>query len=151
MLVEQVDDVGPETLERCLGNLSDVLRPAIHAALGVQLEPELGGDHHLVTPGREGFTHELLVRKGTIDFRGIEERHAAFDGRAEQRDHLLLISRRTIGIAHAHTAEPDRRDFQVAISKFSLLHDLSFFANDTGSISNIERICACEPFPISPE
>ena len=51
VLVEKIDDVGPEALQRRLDGLPDVLRPAVHASrlpVRAELEAELGGDHHLV-------------------------------------------------------------------------------------------------------
>jgi hypothetical protein len=122
VLVKQIDDLDLESLERGLGDLCDMLRAAIHAPTGIQFESELGGDYHLVTEGRESFAHELFVREGTIDFSRIEKGHPSFDCGPQKRDHLLLVFGRTIGIAHAHTPEPKSRDFQVAISKFALLH-----------------------------
>ena len=52
VLIEQVDGVDLEPLERCLGDLLDVLRPAVQAQpagrpVGLELEAELGGNHHL--------------------------------------------------------------------------------------------------------
>jgi hypothetical protein len=50
VLVEEIDAVGLEPIQRRLGNLLDVLRPAVqasNAAIG-NLESELAGDHHLV-------------------------------------------------------------------------------------------------------
>ena len=52
MLIEQVDGLDPEPLERAFDGLLDVLRPAIQARrsrpiiAATQIEPELGGDHH---------------------------------------------------------------------------------------------------------
>ena len=40
-------------------------------------------------------------------------------------EHLLLIFGRTVGRAHSHAAEPDSRNFQVAISEFALQHFLN--------------------------
>ena len=127
VLIEQVDGIDLEPLERGLGDLLDVLRPAVQAdparpAVGIELEPELGGDHHLLAERGEGFAHELLVRERAVDLGGVEERDAAFDGRPNQRDHLLLVRGRAVAEAHAHAAEPEGRDFQVALSKFALLH-----------------------------
>ena len=44
------------------------------------LEAELGGDDDLVTERREGFAHQFFVGESAIDFSGIEECDAAFDG-----------------------------------------------------------------------
>ena len=76
----------------------------------------------LLANGSERFAHEFFVGERTIDFGGIEECNAAFDGRADQRNPVLLVDRRTVAEAHSHAAEPDGRDFQVALSKFALLH-----------------------------
>ena len=57
--------VGPQPLERGLGDLPDVLGPAVQAALPgrlrIELEAELGGDHDLVAERRERLADELLV------------------------------------------------------------------------------------------
>ena len=92
------------------------------SAVRIEVEPELGGDHHLLAERGERFAHELLVRERAVDLGGVEERDAALDGRAEQGDHLLLVRRRAVAKAHAHAAEADGRDFQVALSEFALLH-----------------------------
>ena len=99
VLVEQVDDIGLETLERGLGDLLDVLgatvQPCLFAAVRIQFETELRCNHHMLTYGRESFAHEFLVGKRTINFSGVEERYAAFDGRPNEGDHLLLVRSRT--------------------------------------------------------
>ncbi len=109
VLIEQVDSVDFEPLERALGDLLDVLWPAIQAlptgtSVWIELEPELGGDHHLVAHRRKSFANELFVREWTIDLSRIEECYAAFHGRAEKSDHLLLVSSRTVRKAHSHAA-----------------------------------------------
>src|SRR4051812_37443298 len=84
----------------------------------------LGGP--CITPGIElgsdGFAHELFVGERAVRFSGIKESDAAFDGGPNQGDQLLLVWRRAVGLAHAHAAEPDGRNFQIAVSKFALLH-----------------------------
>ena len=71
MLIEQVDDIDLEPLERALDGLLDVLRPAVQARralhpagieIRTEVEPELGGDHHLLAEGSEGFAHEFFVQ-----------------------------------------------------------------------------------------
>jgi hypothetical protein len=128
VLVEQVDRVDPEPLERALDDLRDVLRPAIKPpllAIGIELEAELGRDHDLLADRRKGFTHELFVRKRPVRLSRVEEGNAALDGRPNEGDHLLLVGSWAIPKAHAHAAEPDGRDFQVAVSKRALLHGRS--------------------------
>ena len=109
MLIEQVDGLDLEPLERALDDLLDVLRPAVQARLprplvvSAEVEPELGGDDHLPAEGGEGLAHQLLVRERAVDLGGVEERDAAFDGRPEQRSHLLSTVRqgaRTEALSH---------------------------------------------------
>ena len=97
VLVEQVDGLDLEPLERALGGLLDVLRPAVqarpalHAAgveLRVEVESELGGDDHLVAERGEGLADEFLVRERAVDLGGVEERDAELDGRPDQRASL---------------------------------------------------------------
>ena len=128
MLIQQVDAFHPEPLERAFDGLLDVLRPAVHARrsrpmiAAAQIEPELRGDHHFAAEGRQRLAHELFVDERAVDLGGVEERDAAFHGGVEKRDHLLLVFGRTVGKAHSHAAEPDSRNFQIALSKFALLH-----------------------------
>ena len=58
VLVEEVDDIDLEPLERGVGDLSDVLGAAVEAlpagaSVGIEIESELGGDDHLVAEGSE--------------------------------------------------------------------------------------------------
>ena len=113
----------------CLMCSGRLFRPgaALHPAgieIGIQVEPELGGDHHLLAEGSEGFAHKLFVQERAVDLGGVEERDAAFHGRAQQRGHLLFVFGRAVGKAHPHAAEPEGRDFQIALSEFAILHCL---------------------------
>ena len=90
VLVEQVDVVDPEPLERGLDGASDVLGPAVEPpALAVALEskPNLVAITHPVADGRERLADQLLVGERTVDLGGVEEGDAAVDGRADERDH----------------------------------------------------------------
>ena len=56
VLIEQIDHIGPEPLERALGNLLDALGPAVQslpsrASIRIEVEAELGGNHHLSRNG----------------------------------------------------------------------------------------------------
>src|ERR1700745_2986295 len=72
--------------------------------------------------GVQRFAHEFFVCEGTIGLGGVEKCDATFDSRPDQRDHFLLVACRTVANAHSHTAEPESRDFQVAVSKFARFH-----------------------------
>ena len=118
VLVVEIDDVGPEALERSLATCLDVLRAAVELRRHARLEiAELGGNHHLIAKGSKRFAHEFLVRERTVELGGVEEGDAALHGCTDQRDHFLLVrgwSGRAVDTAHAHAAKPERRDFQRA-------------------------------------
>jgi hypothetical protein len=102
-----------------------VRRPTIEGPalpVGVELEAELGGDHHSLAEGLEGLAHQLLVRERAVYLGRVEEGHAALDGRADEGDHLLSVGSRAVAEAHAHAAEPQRRDLQLARAQSTLLH-----------------------------
>ena len=72
-----------EPLQRRVGHLLDVLGAAVETrcfAVGVKVEAELGGDHHLVAYRREGFAHKFFVRERAVDFGGVEEGDSEVDG-----------------------------------------------------------------------
>src|SRR6266566_1577015 len=89
---------------------------------GITSDAELGGDHHLCTHWRQRLAHELFVGVRTVNLGGIEECDTALDGRADERDHRLLVRWETVALAHPHTAEPEGGDLEIAPSKFALLH-----------------------------
>ena len=74
MLIEEIDGVGLEALERSLRNFFDVLRAAIERARwSDRFEPKLGGDRHLFAKRREGFAHQFFVDVSAVDFGCVEE------------------------------------------------------------------------------
>ncbi len=88
MLIEEIDAIGLEPLQRRVGHLADVRRPAVQPGLLaiLELEAELRRDHDLIAHRRERFADELFVRERTVHFGRVEERDAAVDGRADDRD-----------------------------------------------------------------
>src|SRR5262245_37446428 len=101
VLIENIDDITLETLERRVCDLLDVLWPTIHAehivhfqlaCFRIDVVAELGGDHHLTANGRERLTHELLVGEWTIDFSCVEECHTTIDRCSNERDHFSLFA-----------------------------------------------------------
>src|SRR5262249_27250162 len=121
----QVNRFSPEPLERVLYRLLDVCGPTIQATLASEIEAEFGGDRHLVTNGGEGFAHQFFVGERAVDLRGVEESHAALDGRADEGDRLLRIGGRAEAVAQSHTAEAEGRDLETTSSKCSLLHAIA--------------------------
>jgi len=132
VLIEQINCLDLEPLERGLGDLIDVFRAAVKAisrSVWVEPEPEFRGDHHVFTEWSQSFPHEFLIREGAVGFCRVKEGHATFDGSANYLDSFLPVSRRAIGVVQPHTAVSNRRDFQVASSKFAFLHSSSLVSH----------------------
>ena len=112
MLVEEIDGLDTQPLQRRVAHLADVLGPAIEArlllSLGVDIEAKLCRNHHLVSERSKRFTDHFLIGKGAIDLGGVEEGDAAFHCRADQRDTLVLTERSGIAEVQPHAAEADR-------------------------------------------
>src|SRR5262249_20466326 len=68
-----------------------------------------------------GAADELLVLKGAVDFGGIEEGDAEFDGPMDGGDRFAFICR-AIGPAHAHAAEAERGNVQAFAAERTCLH-----------------------------
>ena len=123
VLVEEVDAVGAQPLERGFEDRADLLGPAIQAAGtgAVQVEAELGGDHHLVADGLERLADHFFILVGAIDLGGIEEGDAAVERGADHLHPLRRFEGLSVGLADAHAAQADRRDFK-AVAEFARLH-----------------------------
>ena len=134
MLIEQIDDIGLQALERGFGDRLNVLRPAVQAPLlarlRIEIEAEFGGDDHMVAKGGQSLADELLVHEWAIDFGGIEEGDAALDGQSDQFDRPLCLRCQAIAKAQAHAAQAKGRDFKIVVSKFALLHKSRCEAGD---------------------
>ena len=102
----------------CSGRLSS---PA-GLLLGIECEAELRRDDDAVTDGSEGLAHQVLVGERSVDLRGVEEGDSAVHGSAQHRDHLRAVPGRPVAEAHAHAAEADGRDFELALPERAFLH-----------------------------
>src|SRR4029450_10066301 len=126
VLIEQIDNIGPKSFQRSVGDFLDMLGPAIEADLltfGTNFETEFGGYHYLPAEWSQRFADQFFVCKRTVHFSGIKKCYAELDGLPQQRDHLILVFGRTVAKAHSHTAEPNGGHFQrIALSKFAVLH-----------------------------
>src|SRR4029078_4212692 len=75
VLVEEVDRIEFQPLERGLRTLLDVLGATVETGLlerrGIESESELRGNHDSPTERSESFAHELFVCERTVDFGGI--------------------------------------------------------------------------------
>src|SRR6266567_1596030 len=126
MLIEQIDDARLQSLERRFGHLFDVIGTAVEAPLlavfRVDIEAELGCDHHLIANGSQSLAYEFLIRERAIDFGGVEEGNPTFECRPDERNSLLLVDRGTVAVAQSHAAQPDGRNLQSTVSERALLH-----------------------------
>jgi hypothetical protein len=79
---------GGQSLQGRLGDASDLLRPTVHAGgfAVLDVEAELGCNHHPVPNGRQGLADDLLVRVEPVNFGGVEEGDAIQDELRRQRD-----------------------------------------------------------------
>src|SRR5690606_6607719 len=121
VLVKQVNGFYSEPLQRLVRHLLDVLGPAVEAQptwvpVGMELKPKLGGDHHFATKGLESFADEFFICIGAIYLGGIEKRDAPLHRSPDQGDHLFPGTDGRVAEAHPHTAEPERRYLQAALS-----------------------------------
>ncbi len=127
MLIEKIDDVGLEALERCLGDFFDVIGAAVCAHTlsrsRVDLESELGRDDHLFADRNQRFANEFFIHIRAVNFSGVEKRNAEFDRLADERNAFLFANGLTEAETHTHAAEADGGDFQVAFTKFAFLHE----------------------------
>jgi hypothetical protein len=123
VLVEDVNAVGVQALQRCFSDLLDMLGAAVHTlpsrtAIRVEVEAELGGDHDLFANWGERLAKQPLIGERPIHFGRVKESDATIHGGVEERDHLLLVLRRSIGKGktHTHAAKTERGNFEVAVS-----------------------------------
>src|SRR5437868_6227583 len=127
VLIEQVDHVYPKALERRVRDLPDVFGTAVETGQFAlhDLETELGRDHDLVADRRERLAYDFLIRERSIDFRGVEERHATLVRGADQGYGVFLIEGGSIAEIEAHTAEAQGRNFKATFAEFALLHSIT--------------------------
>lgn len=123
MLIEQVDAVGPKSLQRILGHFADAFGAAVESVRRLAvLETELGRDDDLVSIRSKCFSEQFFVIPRSVRFGGVKERDTKIDGRMQQSDCFVLFDRGTVAETQAHTAETEGGNFQIAVSKFSFLH-----------------------------
>src|SRR5271155_4845074 len=71
VLIEKIQRIYPQALERCLGNLLNVFGPAVEprpsaAVGGISFPAELGCNHDLSTKRSQGFADQFLIHQRTI-------------------------------------------------------------------------------------
>ena len=85
MLIEQIDRIGLQPLERRIGNGPDALRTAVQALMRISIfKAELGCDQGLPPERRKRLAHQFLIRERTVGLGGVKERYAALECRSDQ-------------------------------------------------------------------
>jgi len=127
VLIEEVNVIRPEALERSLGNGLDLLRLAVQAddLAALNLETKLARDQNLMTHWCQGFADQFFIGMRSIGFSRIKERDAAVHTGANCVDAILLAGCRAQAKAQPHAAHTEGRYFQLA--QFAFLHILTPF------------------------
>ena len=109
VLIEQVDKVGAKPAQASLDRFVDMLGAAVRAddPVALNTRAKLSCDHDLGAPAFERPTEQLLVGKGTVVLRRVEEGASEIDGAMQRGDRLAFI-RGTVRLTHAHASEADR-------------------------------------------
>ena len=129
VLIEEIDAIGPQPLQRCVRHVADVLGAAVeagHARRSVDVEAELRGDHHAVADRRECFADELLIGERAVHFGRIEERDPSVDGGPDDGDAVWTRQGTAVTLADPHAPETERRHFEAVPAQRACLHLLSF-------------------------
>ena len=61
------------------GSLHRIQADKARLEVGLEFEPEFGGNHHFSAEGSQCFANEFFIYIGTVDFGSVEECDAAFD------------------------------------------------------------------------
>jgi len=85
---------------------------AANLALRRNVEPELGGDHHLVADGSQRLSDDLLAKERPVDFGDIEKRNASVIRSPDDPDRFLPVGRRAIHPGEILAAHAHGGDFQ---------------------------------------
>src|ERR1700761_439618 len=113
MLIEEIQSIHFQTLERCLGHLPDVLGAAVGgiplAAVGwIGLEAKLGRDHNLSTKRGQSFADQFLIHQRTIGLGRIEKGDTALYRSANYLDSFFFLRRWTKAGTQPHAAKAQR-------------------------------------------
>jgi len=129
MLIEEIDGVDAEALERGFGDLLDVFGAAVQlvpfaVAVRICIPAKFRSDDNMSTERLECFSDEFFVGERSVDFGGIEEGDSPRYGCAKERNHLLFVFWRTIRPTHTHAAEANGGNFEIAVAQRAAPHFL---------------------------
>ena len=119
--------------------------------LGIEVKAEFRRDDDLVATGGERFANQFLVGEGAVDFRGVEERYAAFDGGPDQGGHFVGIAGwaelALMPMQPSPMPEPPDRSCRVSVS--SWLVPSAFFDDQRRYCSSVTCSIQSTGFPSS--
>jgi hypothetical protein len=108
VLVEQIDAVGLEALQRSIRDFADAFRPAIDTLRrNPVLEAKLRGDDDVIAHRGEGLAQQLLILERAIGFGRVEECDAPLKGGADQRDAVVFLDGWSIPKAEPHATQAE--------------------------------------------
>jgi hypothetical protein len=112
--------------------LPDVLGAAVEAVpfprARVDVEAELGRDHHLIADRFERLADEFLVGERAVGLGRVEEGHAQVNRMPDETDHSVPVGDGSVVRAHAHAAKAERGNLQPGTAKLTLLHRFVFLS-----------------------
>src|ERR1043166_2547050 len=121
MLIEQIDVIGLEPLQRSFNSLANVLAiESSHLAV-FDLPSELRGDDDLVALPAQRASDQLFVLVRPVNFGRVEEIDPQLQRAIDGRQRLLLI-RRPIRLAHPHAPKTLCRNDESLRSEFAFVH-----------------------------
>src|SRR6476469_4657358 len=121
MLIEKIDCFDLQPRERCVGDLPDVVRPAVETiarAVRVDAESKLRCNHYFMSERRERFSHQFFVCERTICLGSIKERDPALDSGTDDFDALLSPRRWPVVGTQPHAAKAKSRYLKPLFPKF---------------------------------
>src|SRR5690606_35043471 len=120
---------GAESSQRGVDLLHDGLAGQPRAARAiVHLEEDLGGQHHVLTPGvlADRPPDDLLRAAVPVDVGGVPEGDAEFHGLPEDRLGRLIVQRPLVdtsrGVPETHATQGDPADLQARGAQAGVLH-----------------------------
>lgn len=111
-LIEQLDVIGLQPLQRRLGHPADLRGLAVDAATAgsghrVDVKAKFGGNPHMMAERGQRRADNLLVRPKAVSLGNVKEHDAKIIGIADQGDAGNAFRCRIINTSQAHTAKAD--------------------------------------------
>ena len=132
MRLVEIDVIRAEPFQAGVDLVHDRLsRQALAVRVVAHLAVHLGGDHHLLAPGKvlQRAAGDLLAGAERIDVRRVEEVDAGLERLLEERPARLLVERpamrAALDRAVGHAAKADARDFEAGPPEIDIIHDAS--------------------------